>query len=446
MGKTIQEGHKIRTLLSVLIPVLIYQLANYSAQFIDTIMTGRYNEIHLAGVSIGGSLYSPFFTLVTGIISGLVPIVGQYLGEKKHHKIVEITRQYLWIGIGLAVSLFLLGFIFLKPVLTFMHLEPEVEVVAISYLCWLSVGLIPLLLFSVLRSFVDALGLTKISMLLMVLVVPLNMFFNYSLIYGAFGFPEMGGAGAGLGTALAYWGLLVVAIFVFKNHSVLKQYDIIKFESARFDLWKEPFKVGLPIGLSIFAEVAIFAFVGLLMAKFGTSIIASHQAVMNFSTLVYAFPLSISTALTILVSYEVGRRDFHSVLQFSTLGIIASLLLALGTFVFLSLNLGTIAHLYGTQEKFIQLTMSFLTYGLLFQLFDAIASPIQGILRGFKDVQIPFILCLIGYWIVGLPIGLILDLGFQFGPYSYWIGLIIGLISNGLLLVLRVFKIYKLNK
>ena len=99
MGKTIQENHKLRTLLSVLIPVLIYQLANYSAQFIDTIMTGRYNEIHLAGVSIGGSLYSPFFTLVTGIVSGLVPIVGQYLGEKKHHKIVELTRQYLWIGI-----------------------------------------------------------------------------------------------------------------------------------------------------------------------------------------------------------------------------------------------------------------------------------------------------------------------------------------------------------
>ena len=108
-----------------------------------------------------------------------------------------------------------------------MNLEQEVEAVAVGYLTLLSLGFIPLLLFSVLRSFVDALGLTKVSMLLMVLVVPLNMFFNYSLIYGQFGFPEMGGAGAGLGTALAYWGLLVVAFIVFRKHPVLKEYDVL---------------------------------------------------------------------------------------------------------------------------------------------------------------------------------------------------------------------------
>ena len=88
MELTTQKNHKIKHLLKILIPVLIYQLANYSAQFIDTVMTGRYNEVHLAGVSIGGSLYSPFFTMLTGIVSGLVPIVGQYLGQKKKEKII----------------------------------------------------------------------------------------------------------------------------------------------------------------------------------------------------------------------------------------------------------------------------------------------------------------------------------------------------------------------
>ena len=89
-------------------------------------------------------------------------------------------------------------------------------------------------------------------------------------------------AGAGLGTALAYWGLLVVAFIVFRKHPVLKEYDVLKWSGIDVKMWKEPFKIGLPIGLSVFAEVAVFAFVGLLMSKFGTSIIASHQAANEF--------------------------------------------------------------------------------------------------------------------------------------------------------------------
>ena len=327
-----------------------------------------------------------------------------------------------------------------------MNLEQEVEAVAVGYLTLLSLGFIPLLLFSVLRSFVDALGLTKVSMLLMVLVVPLNMFFNYSLIYGQFGFPEMGGAGAGLGTALAYWGLLVVAFIVFRKHPVLKEYDVLKWSGIDVKMWKEPFKIGLPIGLSVFAEVAVFAFVGLLMSKFGTSIIASHQAAMNFAMVVYAFPISISTALTIIVSYEVGRKDIRSAMQFATIGIATAVTLAIVTLTLLALNIHSVAALYGTDPDFIQLTVVFLTYSLLFQLFDAVAAPIQGTLRGFKDVQMPFILFLIGYWIIGLPIGFILDNAFNAGPYSYWIGLIIGLMSSCIFLVFRLRKVFKKYK
>ena len=446
MKTTIQENHKFKALLTILIPVLIYQIANYSAQFIDTVMTGRYNEVHLAGVSIGGSLYAPFFSLLTGLISGLVPIVGQYFGQKKLDKIEQVMRQYLIIGVVLAIGLFVFGVLFLKPVLGLMNLEQEVEAVAVGYLTLLSLGFIPLLLFSVLRSFVDALGLTKVSMMLMVLLVPLNMFFNYSLIYGQFGFPEMGGAGAGLGTTLAYWGLLVVAVVVFRKHPVLKEYDVLKWSGIDIKTWKEPFKIGLPIGLSVFAEVAVFAFVGLLMSKFGTSIIASHQAAMNFAMVVYAFPISISTALTIIVSYEVGRKDIRSAMQFAYIGIATAVTLAVVTLTLLAFNIQSVASFYGTDPDFIQLTVVFLTYSLLFQLFDAVAAPIQGTLRGFKDVQMPFILFLIGYWIIGLPIGFILDNGFNAGPYSYWIGLIIGLMSSCIFLVFRLRKVFKKYK
>ena len=324
-----------------------------------------------------------------------------------------------------------------------MHLEAEVSTIAREYLLLLSIGFIPFLLFSVIRSFIDALGLTRVSMFLMILLVPLNIFFNYSLIYGKFGLPELGGPGAGLGTAMAYWVLLIVAIVVLKMHPKLKPYDVLRFETPHLALWKEPFALGLPIGFNVFGEVAIFALVGLLMAKFGSHVIASHQAAMNFSYLAYAFPMSISNALTIIVSYEIGQNNQQSAKEYIRLGISTSVIIALLTLVWLYFNRPMIAGLYGTSESFIQLTMVFLSYSLLFQMFDAIAAPIQGILRGYKDAKMPFILCLLGFWVIGLPVVIILDWMTDLGPYAYWIALIAGLMSNCFLLMLRLRSVQK---
>ena len=182
------------------------------------------------------------------------------------------------------------------------------------------------------------------------------------------------------------------------------------------------------------------------MAGFGTTVIAAHQAAMNFATLIYAFPISISNALTIIVSFEVGQKNILSAVQYSKIGILTSFIIAVVTLICLALNLNTIASFYGSEEEFIKLTIQFLAYSLLFQLFDAIAAPIQGILRGFKDVQMPFILCLVGYWIIGLPIGFLLHYGFNFGPFSYWIGLILGLMSNCTFLVFRLKRAVNKNK
>ncbi len=434
---------KFKLLLLILIPILIYQLANFSAQFIDTVMTGNYSELHLAGVSIAGSLWSPFFTLMNGIVAAVVPIVGQHLGRKDKAAIPGEVRQFLYIGIVLSLTLVLLGLVSLRPILGLMNLETQVFDVAILYLIYMSLGLIPLLMYSVLRSFLDALGLTRLSMFLMLLVVPLNIFFNYSMIYGKFGFPEMGGPGAGLGTAVSYWVLFFVAAAVVHLHPKTRDYHIIQFEPPKVRQWGEAFRLGLPIGFAIFAEVGVFSFVGLLMAKFGSSIIAAHQAALNFSNLAYAFPMSISSALTIIISYEVGRRNHKSATQFSLLGIGTSVCIASATLLFLIFNRNLVASLYGSSPDFIALTATFLGYSILFQLFDAVAAPIQGTLRGYKDAKIPFILCLIGFWVIGMPTGILLDTFTNLGPYSYWIGLIIGLLSNCVFLVARLHTIVK---
>ncbi len=170
-----------------------------------------------------------------------------------------------------------------------MGLETAVASVATRYLWLLAIGIIPLLLFSVIRSLLDTLGLTKLSMYLMLLLLPLNSGFNYVLIYGAFGVPELGGAGAGLGTSLAYWALLLISTLVLLKHKKLKEYHLEVPMPLRIEKIKEAIRLGLPIGGTVFAEVAIFSVVGLIMAKFSSLIIASHQSAMNFSNLMYAF-------------------------------------------------------------------------------------------------------------------------------------------------------------
>ncbi|EJH12902.1 putative multidrug resistance protein norM [Streptococcus pneumoniae GA17484] len=406
-------------------------------------MTGQYNTMDLAGVSMATSIWNPFFTFLTGIVSALVPIIGHHLGRGKKEEVASDFYQFIYLALGLSVVL--LGMVlFLAPtILNHIGLEAAVAAVAVRYLWFLSIGIIPLLLFSVIRSLLDSLGLTKLSMYLMLLLLPLNSGFNYLLIYGAFGVPELGGAGAGLGTSLAYWVLLGISVLVLFKQEKLKALHLEKRIPLNMDKIKEGVRLGLPIGGTVFAEVAVFSVVGLIMAKFSSLIIASHQSAMNFSSLMYAFPMSISSAMAIVVSYEVGAKRFDDAKTYIGLGRWTALIFAAFTLTFLYIFRGNVASIYGNDPKFIDLTARFLTYSLFFQLADTFAAPLQGILRGYKDTVIPFYLGLLGYWGVAIPVATLFDSLTDFGAYSYWIGLIISLIVSGALYRWRLTVIMK---
>ena len=443
MYQTHHFKDKFILFLKIFFPILIYQFANYSASFVDTTMTGQYSTMDLAGVSMATSIWNPFFTFLTGIVSALVPIIGHHLGRGKKEEVASDFYQFIYLALGLSVVLLGLVLFLAPPVLNHIGLEAPVAAVAVRYLWFLSIGIIPLLLFSVIRSLLDSLGLTKLSMYLMLLLLPLNSGFNYLLIYGVFGLPELGGAGAGLGTSLAYWCLLAISIFILIKNKKLKEYQFSKIIPLDFERMKEGVRLGLPIGGTVFAEVAVFSVVGLLMAKFSSLIIASHQSAMNFSTLMYAFPMSISSAMAIVVSYELGAKRFQDAKKFIHIGRSVALVFAAFTLSFLYIFRDNVASLYGNDPKFIETTAVFLTYSLFFQLADTFAAPLQGILRGYKDTVVPFYLGLIGYWGISIPLGFMLDQLTDLGAYGYWIGLIVSLVITGLLYEWRLQVVMK---
>ena len=434
---------RLRLFVSLFLPILIYQLANYSASFVDTAMTGQYNTLDLAGVSTATSLWNPFFTFLTGIVSALTPIIGHHLGQGNKKRIASDFYQFVYLSFMMAVLLIVFVLVIAPVVLRKIGLESVVSGIATHYLAFLSLGILPLLLFSVVRSLLDTLGLTRLSMYLMLLLLPLNASFNYMLIYGAFGLPELGGAGAGLGTSLAYWVLLIIAFLILFKHPKVAIYQLWKIQPLNLKEMKETIRLGLPIGGIVFAEVIIFSVVGLLMAKFPSMTIASHQSAMNFSTLMYAFPASISNTMAIIVSYEIGAGRPDVVRQYCRIGRWTAFGFAFFTLAFLYLYRYQVAGLYGTDPDFIHQTAIFMTYSLLFQIADTVAAPIQGILRGYKDTTVPFLLGVFSYWCVSIPLGIFLDHVTNLGPYAYWIGLISSIVVSGICYQMRLWQIQK---
>ncbi|MHC8516690.1 MATE family efflux transporter [Sporosarcina sp. ITBMC105] len=435
---------KSTTFAKIVIPILITQVALYMMTFFDILMTGRYNTEDLAGVTIGSSFWVPVYTGLSGILMGLTPMIAHYIGAGKKHETRPSVQQGLYVSLVLSIVVFTLVLVAIIPAIQNMPLEAPVKVVAGHYLQGMSIGLIPLFAYTVLRSFFDALGSTRVSMFIILLSAPINIALNYLLIFGNFGFPELGGAGAGYASGITYWIVLSIAILIAWKRKPFQSYQLFKgWQRVSFAKCLEIIKIGVPIGLSIFVEISIFSVVTLLMSGYTTETISAHQIALNFTSLLYMIPLSISMGATILVGQAVGARKMKTAKQYSFLAVGLAVLFSFISIVILLVFRQPIASLYTTDQTIIELAVHFFVFAAFFQLSDAIQAPIQGSLRGYKDVNMTFIMAIISFWGIGLPVGYFTAMYTELGPFGYWVGLIVGLTIGAITLSLRLRVIQK---
>jgi MATE family multidrug resistance protein len=446
MNQTYTLREKIRQFLIVLLPILISQLALFAMNFFDTVMSGHASPVDLAGVAIGSSLWVPIQSGLTGILMAVTPMVAQLAGAMRKDQVPFTVIQALYAAAGIAIVVVLFGAAVLDPVLSGMNLEPDVRDIARSYLIALSFGIVPLFLYTVIRCFIDALGLTRVTMLITLISLPINVALNYLLIFGMLGFPRLGGVGAGYASAITYWCITLISLYVVQRVHPFTEYGLFaRFYRVSLTAWRELLTLGVPIGFAIFFEVSIFAAVTLLMSEFHTATIAAHQAALNFASFLYMVPLSISMALTIVVGFEAGANRFGDARQYSYLGIVTALVMAVIFAVGLLLYNEQVARLYTSDADVLQLTRQFLLYSILFLVSDAIAAPIQGILRGYKDVRVTFLVALVSYWVIGLPLGYVLAQYTSLAPFGYWVGLIAGLAAGAVFLFGRLLALQRQN-
>ncbi|MDM5222485.1 MATE family efflux transporter [Peribacillus sp. NJ11] len=446
MNQTYTKSQKIRLLFYILIPILITQIGLYAMTFFDVMMSGQYSTQDVAGVSIGSSLWTPVYTGLSGILIALTPVVSQLVGSKQSKSVSYSVMQAIYLAVALALVILIIGAFSLNPILNAMNLEDNVHRVAHDYLIALSIGIIPLFVYNTLRAFIDALGQTRISMIITLCALPINVLFNYLLIYGKFGFPELGGVGSGYATAITYWLIALVAILVVVKINPFSTYKVFsEFFRVSLKEWRALLLIGVPIGLAIFFETSIFSAVTLLMSKYDTVTIASHQIAMNFASLLYMMPLSISMALTIVIGFEIGAARYKDAREYSWIGISMALTMSLVLSTILFLFREPVASVYTKDHEVMMLTSHFLIYAIFFQISDALQAPIQGILRGYKDVNVTFAMSLVSYWILGLPIGYFFAKYTDMGAFGYWIGLISGLALGAIGLAARLRFIQKVK-
>lgn len=444
MKQTFSLKDKTIEFLKVMLPILISQVAVIAANFFNMVMAGHLSDEDLAGVAFGVNLYLPFFTSLMGVISALTPIIARYYGAGKFQNIGYETGQGIYWALILSFMFVAMGYIFLPLLLPLLSLEPLVEQITKDYLFYVSFGIPIFFVFVVLKNLIDAHGKTRLTMAITLTTVPINIVLNYVFMYGAFGMESYGGAGAGIGTAITYAvNFLIASVIVLFMHP-FSGYKIFRMmPKPQLNIWKNHLKLGLPIGGAIFCENSIFGAVGILMTAYGTTVMAAHQVTMNFTTLIYMTPLSVSFALAILVGYEAGAKRFKDAKTYIVIGRVWTVVFIAAVTAFAFQYREEIAAVYTSSHKVLEILPTFLLYGAFMQVADSLNAPIQGALRGYKDVNAAFLFSLLSYWIIGLPFGLLLANYTSFSYYGFWLGLVAGVGIGAICLSFRLKTVQK---
>lgn len=431
----------IKKLLSVMIPILVAQVSTAGVTFINTTMAGHAGADDLAGVSVGAGLFYPLLASIIGLLMAGTPLMAQLIGRKERESLPFIVRSGMVIGLSVWALFTAAYFFFIDDLLASLALEAAVEHIARYYLMTMIGVVFFLSLMIPLRCLTDTAGSTSISMKLFLLAPVINGIFNYLFIYGHGGMPALGGIGAGLATMMTYGFLLGLFLLVVMKSKDLGGRQIFASLALRSKDLREYLVVGVPSGLSIFMEMSLFSLIIVFLSRYGTDALAAYQIADNFASLVYMLPVSCSMALTILIATAVGAGDMSLARRYKKAGFVVAMAGAMMTASFTVLFRNSIGSVYTDDAAVALIAGQFLIYSAGWQLFDAISTPIQGILRGLKDTRISFILMVLAYWGGCFPMSLFLDSHTALGADSFWLGLDFGVGCSAFLMILRLLYV-----
>ncbi|GAA0747640.1 MATE family efflux transporter [Gaetbulibacter jejuensis] len=427
-------------------PVMLGMLGHTFVSFIDNIMVGQLGTAELAAVSLGNSFMFIAMSLGIGFSTAITPLVAEADAANDFKNGKSAFKHGLFLCTILGISLFLMVF-FAKPLLYLMKQPIEVVELAIPYLDLVAFSLIPLVVFQAFKQFSDGLSMTRYPMYATLIANIVNVVFNYLLIFGKFGFPELGIVGAAYGTLISRFVMVAfIWILLSKKEKSKAFVTNIKFFVLDKLMLNKLINLGTPSAMQMFFEVAIFTAAIWLSGLLGKNPQAANQIALNLSSMTFMVAMGLSVAAMVRVGNQKGLNNFLELRRIAISIFLLATILAICFGICFFLFHNHLPKLYVDYDdavnlvdntEVVSIASTLLIAAAIFQISDSVQVVVLGALRGLQDVKIPTIITFISYWVIGFPISYFLGKEEVYGSFGIWLGLLAGLTTAAILLYIR---------
>jgi MATE family multidrug resistance protein len=404
----------------------------------DTMMIGHVGTVELAASAFVNTLFFFGFALIIGLSSAVSISISRAYGAARYDLVASTLRHGLVVSLVLGIFLAFV-YILLSGRMEWFQQAPEVTAQSGSYLRWLALSFIPLVPMMALKSFSEALQHPWAVLWLMLGTVLLNVFLNYLLIFGNWGFPTMGLNGAGCATFLARGIGLCAILFYLKRSKRMRTHLPERWRTPlEWPVVRNLVHLGAPISLQVSFEFAVFVAVALLIGQFGSVALAAHQIAFTCASTTFMLPLGLSMALTIRVGHAIGADEWARCRRMIFGAFFISVgLMSLSAIAFV--GFGTeIAAEFTKDLEVIRLASAFLVVTAVFQVFDGVQVVSVAALQGMRDVYVPAWISFGNFFLLAIPLGIYLAFFADFEAIGLWYGMATGLCVSAVVLSLRL--------
>ena len=433
---------EVRSLARLAGPLIINNLSIAGMQFADAVMAGRLGAEALAAVAIGASVWFLGFTVCLGLMMAISPIAARLFGAGELSVIGRYTRQGLWLAVVLGLILITLAQLFAEPVLIFIGIDTGFREMTVGYVNAIIYGAPAISGFLAFRFTTEGIGFMRPIMYTSLFGLVCNVFLNYVLMYGHFGMPAFGAVGCGMASAITMWLIMIMLGSIVYFHPIYAPLKIFeRFDPIRMPILKEIVKLGMPIGITITAEAGLFSVVSILVGTRGVDITAAHQIALNFSATMFMIPLAFSAAITVRIGHALGAGRPGQARLAGLTGITMCMLFMACSAAFLLLFRDAVVGLYTSDTSVQAIAISLLLMAALFQIADGAQIGAAGALRGFKDTNMPMVVNMFAFWVLGFPLAYMAAITFRAPPSYIWAGFVLSLTVAAIMLSMRFLRI-----
>ena len=423
-------------MLNLAVPVVVAEMSWVTMGTVDILMVRALGPSAIGAVGVGSMLFMALAVFGIGVLLGLDTLIAQSFGAGQRDECHRWFVHGLVMSVILTIPLTFVAWVAIARLdlwgfdLTVLNLtEPYLRIVTWSVL--------PLLLYTAFRRYLQAMGVVKPTMVILLTANLVNVLANWMLIHGNLGAPALGVDGAGWATFISrsYLALGLLSVVVWRDahtdYGLRRVSWVIERSRLMQLLW-----LGLPAAIQVTLEVGVFSAASALAGRLVPVALAAHQITLNMASFTFMVPLGLASAAAVRVGHAVGRQDTYGANQAGWTAVMLGVFcMAFASAIFLLIP-SRLMGLFTVDLTVVDLGVTLLFVAAIFQVFDGLQGVLTGALRGLGDTRTPMFLNLAGHWAFGLPLGYTICFVLGYGVVGLWIGLSAGLIVVSLLLLM----------